>query len=148
MSELPSGHPIIFYDGVCALCNGLVRFVLKRDRKNIFRFAWLQSDLARGTQPGGKPPQLETVYLVLEPGTPDEEVVERSDAILKLLDVLGGGWAVVGRILGVLPRRFRDLFYRVVARSRYRVFGRYDVCPLPAPKDRAKFLDIERSGLG
>ena len=75
-------------------------------------------------------------------------MLARSDAVLKILDLLGGFWERLARVLGVLPRRFRDLFYRLVARTRYRVFGRYDTCPVPAAKDRAKFLDMERSGLG
>jgi predicted DCC family thiol-disulfide oxidoreductase YuxK len=134
--------PIVLYDGVCALCNGAVRFVLGRDRVGRFRFASLQSDLARATlaRHGRNPGDLATIVVVVEPGQAEERLLERSEAVLFVLARLGGPWPLVGRIGRFVPRSVRDWTYDRVARRRYQVFGRYDACPLPAPQHRSKFL--------
>jgi predicted DCC family thiol-disulfide oxidoreductase YuxK len=140
----PSFNPIILYDGVCGLCNRFVQFVLKRDRRDHFRFAALQSAFAREILLRHRldPGTLDTVYLVVNYGTPDEYLLARNDASAAVLRELGGFWRLLARILDLLPARFRDWRYRLIARSRYRVFGKYDSCPLPDPKDRSKFLDL------
>ena len=148
MSETPrasANAPIILYDGVCGLCNRLNRVVLARDPAGCFRFAALQSALAREilARHGRDPRDLDTLYLVLAPGRPEERLLQKSDAVLWILRELGGPWRAAGA-LRVLPRRARDLGYDLVARTRYRLFGRYDSCPLPDPRHRARFLD--RSG--
>lgn len=136
-------NPIILYDGVCALCNRLVQFVLKHDSRDRFRFASLQSDFAapilkrHGAAPGG----LDTMYVVLDHSQPREHLASRSDAIVVILRGLGGGWATVSSGLRVLPRWLRNWGYNLVARNRYRLFGKYDSCPIPSEKDRGKFLD-------
>ena len=139
-----SANPIIFYDGVCALCNRFVQFVLKRDRADRFRFASLQSDFAAQVlgRHGADPQALDTFYLVQDFERPEERLFARADAAAAVLTELGGTWAAVARVLRLLPRGLRNAGYNLVARYRYRVFGKYDACPLPAPKDRAKFLDI------
>ncbi|MEP6717558.1 MAG: DCC1-like thiol-disulfide oxidoreductase family protein [bacterium] len=140
MSESKS-NPIILYDGVCGLCNRLVQFVLKRDQRDYFRFASLQSDLAATTlrRHDRDPHDLDTVYVVVDYGQPAERLLARSDAILFLINQLGGVWklAALGK---VLPRTLRDGIYKQVATNRYRVFGKYDSCMLPDPQHRAKFL--------
>jgi predicted DCC family thiol-disulfide oxidoreductase YuxK len=137
------GGPIVLYDGVCALCNGIVRFILARDPRGIFRFAALQGDLARGTlaRHGRNPDDLDTFCLVLEPGTPAERILDRSTAAAYVLSQLGGLWTAVAGLLRVVPRGLRDGVYDIVARRRYETFGKYDVCPLPRPEHRARFLD-------
>lgn len=141
MSETKS-NPIILYDGVCGLCNRLVQFVLKHDRRDYFRFASLQSGLAGTTlrRHNLDPHDLDTVYVVVDYGQPAEHLLARSDAILFLLNQLGGVWklATLGKLL---PRPLRDAIYQVVATNRYRVFGKFESCMLPEPKHRAKFLD-------
>lgn len=141
MSETKS-NPIILYDGVCGLCNRLVQFILKRDQRDYFRFASLQSDLASSLllRHDRDPHDLDTVYVVIDYEQPAEHLLARSDAILFLLWELGGIWklASVGKIL---PRVIRDVVYKLVARNRYRVFGKYESCMLPELKHRAKFLD-------
>ncbi|HEX9630660.1 MAG TPA: DCC1-like thiol-disulfide oxidoreductase family protein [Pyrinomonadaceae bacterium] len=135
-------NPVILYDGVCGLCNRLVQFVLKRDKQDRFRFASLQSDLANKLlqRHDRDPHDLDTVYVVVDYTQPTERLLARSDAILFLLKELGGIWklATAGK---ALPRTIRDGVYKLVARNRYRVFGKYDSCMLPEPKHRAKFLD-------
>jgi predicted DCC family thiol-disulfide oxidoreductase YuxK len=136
-------NPIVLYDGVCGLCNRLVKFLLKRDTHDRFRFASLQSEFANNvlTQHGLDPQDLDTVYVVKNYGQPDERLLARSDAILFMLRQLGGLWKIAG-VGDLLPKALRDAVYKVVARNRYRVFGKHESCMLPEPKHRAKFLDV------
>jgi len=135
---------IVFYDGVCGLCNRLVQFLLKRDRQDRLRFASLQSDFASKVlgHHGIDPTDLDTVHVVEHYQESNERVLDRSDAILRASRELGGMWALGARLSLVLPRQLRDLFYRFVANNRYRVFGKYETCLLPEPQHRAKFLDM------
>ena len=141
--SIPEAKPIVLYDGVCGLCNRLVQFLLKRDTHNRFRFASLQSAFANQllTHHGRDAHDLDTVYVVKDYGEPSQSLLARSDAVLYMLWQLGGLWKVakVGR---VLPGALRDAVYQIIARNRYRVFGKYESCLLPEPKDRAKFLDV------
>ncbi len=134
--------PIILYDGVCALCHRLVRFVLARDPAGRFRFAALQSRLAREilTRHGRDARDLDTLYLVLAHGRAGERLLRKSDAALWVLHRLGGPWRAAAA-LRLLPTGVRDLGYDWLSRSRYRLFGRYDACALPDPGHRARFLD-------
>lgn len=92
------------------------------------------------TRHGVDPHDLDTVYVVKNYELSDEALLARSDAILYMLMQLGGIWSLAG-IGRVLPRGFRDAVYKVVARNRYRVFGKHESCMLPAPQHRKKFLD-------
>jgi predicted DCC family thiol-disulfide oxidoreductase YuxK len=134
---------VLLYDGVCALCNSLVRFLVERDRHRRFRYAALQSEFARNALApyGEDPTALSTVFLLQRFGRSDQVCLRRSRAALAAMRRLGGGWAFCARILGVLPTFLLDAGYRAVARLRYRTFGRYDTCPLPPPEHRDLFLD-------
>jgi predicted DCC family thiol-disulfide oxidoreductase YuxK len=133
--DAPS-HPILLFDGVCNLCNGMIRFILKRDRKDVFRFAALQSpagqsQLARfGLSPHGMP------SVVLVEG---DRYFQRSTAVLKVLAALGWPYKALS-ILALIPRPLRDLGYAMIARNRYRIFGKRDACMMPTPEIRARFL--------
>jgi predicted DCC family thiol-disulfide oxidoreductase YuxK len=133
------GNPIILYDGVCGLCNRLVRFVLKHDREAYFRFASLQSDYAARILQGHHldPRDLDTVYLVQESSA---RPAARSDAVISVLRELGGLWAAIAVALRLFPKWLRDWGYGVVARNRYRIFGKYESCPLPERKYQDRFL--------
>jgi predicted DCC family thiol-disulfide oxidoreductase YuxK len=137
-------HPILLYDGVCGLCNRLVQFILRRDPEGAFRFASLQSGLAGRilARHGDDASDLDTVYVVVNPDRADESLLARSDAVIFILKQLGGFWRFVGFLLRLKPRFFRDWGYRMVARNRYRVFGRYETCMLPAAEYRDRFLDV------
>jgi predicted DCC family thiol-disulfide oxidoreductase YuxK len=138
-----SSNPIIFYDGVCGLCNRLVQFVLKRDSRDRFRFAALQSPFADRIlkRLGADPRDLDTVYVVMNHNQPNERLAARSDAVVLILREMGGFWKVLSFPIRLLPRWLRDWKYDLVARYRYRVFGKYDTCLLPQEKDKRKFLD-------
>jgi predicted DCC family thiol-disulfide oxidoreductase YuxK len=134
---------IILYDGVCGLCNRFNQFVLRRDTKAVFRFASLQSPLAAAIlkRHPGNSQELQTVCVVLNPNRLEERVLARSDAVIFVLKRLGGLCRIAGRMIGAFPRSVRDWGYSLVARNRYRFFGRYDVCPVPAPNHRERFLE-------
>ena len=141
--EAHRGIPIVFYDGVCGLCNRLVRFVLRRDPGGRFRFASLQSGFAREVLPprGKDPSRLDTLHLLLDPGGPGERVLSKGRAALEVLRILGGPWKLVS-LLRVLPTRLVDFGYDQIARRRYRWFGRHETCPLPDPRHRDRFIDV------
>lgn len=136
-------NPIVLYDGVCGLCNHLVQFILRRDVHDRFRFASLQSEVAETLlkRHGADSHDLDTFYVVIDHDQPGERVLMRSDAILHVVRTLGGIWTLAGAGR-ILPRVLRDGTYRVVARNRYRVFGKHESCMLPEPQHRAKFLDV------
>jgi len=135
--------PILLYDGVCGLCNRLTQFILRHDHRGEFRFASLQSPFAARilSRHGANASDLDTVYVVLHHEQPTESLLERSDAAIFILRQLGGFWTLCGRALSAFPRPFRDWAYRRVAHNRYRIFGRYDSCPIPSQQTRRRFLD-------
>jgi predicted DCC family thiol-disulfide oxidoreductase YuxK len=136
------GAPVVLYDGVCGLCNRLNRFILKRDRRNLFRFAPLQGRFARQVleRHGKDPRDLDTLYLVLDPGRPSERILWKARAVLEILRNLGGVWKL-SAVLRVLPARLLDRLYDLVAKYRYRIFGKLESCPIPAPGEREKFIE-------
>jgi predicted DCC family thiol-disulfide oxidoreductase YuxK len=143
-------YPLILFDGVCGLCNRFVRFVLRHDRQGIFRFAWLQSPLAARilAAHAANPGTLDTVYVIpdFDPeksaNHSQTDLLSRSDAALFVLHELRGAWRTAAILLRFIPRFLRDWGYRQIVRNRYRIFGRYEVCPMPDPTVRSRFLDL------
>ncbi|MCP9236805.1 thiol-disulfide oxidoreductase DCC family protein [Lewinella sp. JB7] len=133
---MDTSHPILFFDGVCNLCNGAVQFILKHDRRGVLRFASLQSDTAAELLPryGVDPKQLNSVVLY-ENG----RVYTHSDSVLRTLKHMGGPWAYLS-YLGIVPRSLRDIVYDVVGHNRYALFGKRENCMLPRPEWRSRFL--------
>ena len=134
----PKFH-IIFFDGVCNLCNGFVDFLIKRDNKGRFRYASLQSDEAEqylknypDIVTGSNP---ESVVLLTEDG----KVYTESDAVLHIAGILGNGWQLMKSFF-IFPGWFRDSVYRWVARNRYKWFGQRDTCRMPTPEERDRFI--------
>jgi predicted DCC family thiol-disulfide oxidoreductase YuxK len=136
------GAHLVLYDGICGLCSRLVQFLLAHDQRAVFNFASLQSPTGQAVvkQVGGDVHQLTTFYVFANYRTPDARVLKKSDAALFVAGELGWPWRSV-RLLRFLPKAFLDLAYDVVARSRYRVFGRYEQCQLPPPEFRSRFVD-------
>jgi predicted DCC family thiol-disulfide oxidoreductase YuxK len=129
------GRPILFFDGVCGLCNRSVDFVLTRDRAGKLRFAPLQGETARRVLGAPDVESLKTVVLVDQRGTH-----RRSSAVVRVLWTLGGFWKAAGGLLWLVPKPLRELGYRFVARNRYRWFGRKESCRLPTADERGRFL--------
>jgi len=136
--------PIIFYDGVCGLCNGFNRFVLKRDARDCFRFASLQSAFAHQALARHQvdPTVLSTVCVVLNHGLPEEQLLAQSDAVIYVLRSLTRFWRIIGSLLHFVPGQIRNTVYELVARNRYRLFGKHEVCLLPSPTYRHRFIDL------
>jgi predicted DCC family thiol-disulfide oxidoreductase YuxK len=148
-SPIPAGVklPVVLmlYDGLCGFCNWSVRWVIQRDRYDRFRFVPQQSPIAEAVlaRHGVGPEAMiaaNSVYLVLAYDQPGEQLLCRSDVTVQVLRLLGGGWELVGRVMGAVPRFLRDGVYSLVAQIRYRIAGRYQSCPLPSAAERAKFL--------
>lgn len=138
-------HPVVLFDGVCALCNWAVRFIVPRDPAGVFRFAPQQSALAADLlRAAGEDParleSLDTMMLVRRrPAGDGLEVLDQSAAAFAILAVLPAPWRWLG-VLRVLPRAVTDWAYRLLARSRYRLFGQYEACPLPDPAEAWRYL--------
>lgn len=128
--------PILLFDGVCHLCDGAVRFILRRDPRGVFRFAALQSEAGRrlAAEHGVPAEALDTVILI-EGG----RAYERSEAALRVVRHLRFPWPAMG-VFRVIPRGWRDRLYDAVARRRYRWFGRRETCAVPDPAVRDRFL--------
>ena len=145
MTVLPLNHPTLLYDGLCALCNEVVRFLIKYDKKDQLRFAPQQSELAEAilNRHGiDKEAALRenSIYLVLNPNTPEEKLFTRSDVTVAFLKILGGSWASAGQLLRLIPKPIRDAAYNLSARNRHRITRQYETCPIPPPAIRHKFL--------
>ena len=133
---------LILYDGVCGLCNRSVKVILKADPSERFLFASIQSEfgrrmLARYVQTSDV---LESLILIVDYGGPSERILRKSEALLFTAGQLAGGWQYF-RIAGVMPRSILDRLYDMVARNRFRWFGKLESCPLPDYRHRKRFID-------
>ena len=133
---------IIFFDGVCGLCNSSVLFVLKRDANNRFLYSPQQSAYAQEILPkyGGNPQALNTIYVLKDAESKQPSLLKKSTAACYVLSELGGGWKILsyGRFI---PRFLRDFVYDCVAKTRYRFFGKKEVCMIPEPDWVEKFRE-------
>lgn len=136
-------HPVLLYDGLCGLCNWTVQFVVRHDQEKIFRFASLQSPFAGRVLAPKRidTSDLNTVYLVVF-CEEREVLLQSSEAVLFVMRKLTGVWPTMARVLRLLPRGVRDWAYRVVARNRYRIFGKYSACPVPSEVERDRFVEV------
>ena len=128
-------HPILFFDGVCGLCSRAVDSVIARDPKGTFRFAPLQGETAHEMLDPADVEALDTMIVATESG-----IFRRSSAAVRILWRLGPFWKLCGWLLWVIPLPVRDLGYKIVANSRYRLFGKHETCRLPTPEERERFL--------
>ncbi len=130
----------MLFDGVCSLCNGTVQFVLRRDRQAAFRFAPLQSRAAAEQLARVGAPNDMTTFVLIANANDHPRVLTKARAALFVARTLGWPWKAAG-VLGLLPTGWLDRVYDLVARHRYRVFGKRDACMLPRPEQRRRFLD-------
>ena len=130
----PSG-PIIFFDGVCGLCNVSVDCVLRWDRRGVFRFAPLQGETAQRLLTAADTQELSSVAVRIE-----GRIYRKSAAVVRILWQLGTMSRIGGTLLWLIPKPIRDWGYGVVARNRYRWFGKKETCRLPTAQERARFL--------
>lgn len=137
--EMPHG-PILLFDGVCNFCNGAINFVIEHDPAARFRFASLQSEAGRALLQQHGLGDLPVSTIVLIDGG---KAYKQSDAVLRTAQRLGGPFALLVPFL-LVPRALRNAAYRTFARNRYRLFGRSEVCLVPTPELRQRFLDMPR----
>jgi len=137
-----SARHLILYDGVCGLCNRFTQFVLKRDRRKRFLFASLQSKLAteKLDEYGCTAADLDTVYVLVNRGSASERLLLRSEAVLFILEELGGIWNLA-RLFRFVPKWPLNFLYNRVASGRYRWFGELPACPIPSAEQRQRFLE-------
>lgn len=144
-SVIAAGQHLVLYDGVCGMCNRLVRFVIERDHGHTFVFAARQSEVGRAwvARFGGDPDELSTFHVVTDYRGPAPALLDRSRAALFVAARLGWPWRIAAA-LRVVPAPLLDPVYGLVARHRYRVFGRHDQCQIPPPEIRDRFVDGTR----
>ena len=134
--ELPQDKLILLFDGVCNLCDSLVQYIIKHDKKDKFRFDSLQSEngvkILRHL--GLDPEKMDSMILYV----PGKAYYDKSDAALEIGRHVG--FRIPAAILSAIPKAIRNPVYRLVSRNRYRWFGKKDQCMLPTPEIREKFL--------
>jgi len=129
---------IILFDGVCNLCNRSIQFIIKRDKKDEFRFATLQGDIGRQlVQERNIDTSRVDSIILIEPGV---AFYTKSTAALKIGASFGGFWKIIN-VLNLIPRQLRDIVYDLVAKYRYRWFGKKEQCMVPTSELAVKFLD-------
>ena len=127
---------IIFFDGVCNLCNWSVRFIIKHDKRRIYSFASLQSEFAKNqlTHINGQDIKYDSV-IYLE----DHIMLNQSDAILKIAEGFGGMWKLMS-VFKAIPKSWRDGLYNIIAKNRYQWFGKQKECMVPTKELASRFL--------
>ncbi len=127
----------LYFDGICNLCNGLILFVIKRDKKKIFKFASLQSVSGQKVLENLniKPDVMATIIYFS-----NNKYYTKSTAILQILKDLGGVWQLMFVFI-LVPKFIRNFMYSIIANSRYKVFGKRNECAIPSPDVSARFLE-------
>ena len=134
---MKNSKQIILFDGVCNLCNGAVQFIIKRDKKDVFRYAALQSDLGKQlmSERNIDASQIDSIILI-DPGV---AFYIKSDAALEIGKQLSG-YGIISSVLLWIPSSVRDIVYDIIARNRYKWYGKKEECMIPTPELKAKFL--------
>jgi predicted DCC family thiol-disulfide oxidoreductase YuxK len=129
-------QPIVLFDGVCNLCNGAVQFIIRHDKKNIFMFASLQSEVGRKILEQYNFPLDElNSFILIE----NNKAYTRSTGALRVAKKLNGLWPLLYGFI-IIPKLLRDGIYNWVGRNRYKWFGKKDACMIPTPELKTKFL--------
>jgi predicted DCC family thiol-disulfide oxidoreductase YuxK len=127
---------IILFDGVCNFCDSSVKFIIKRDPKGYFKFAPLQGETGRNLlKEFDLTENLDSIVYI-----EDNRFYKKSAAALRICKSLKGAWRLFV-ILKILPSPIRDYFYDIIAKNRYKWFGKKDSCMIPTPEIRSRFLD-------
>jgi predicted DCC family thiol-disulfide oxidoreductase YuxK len=127
---------VVYFDGVCNLCNGAVNFLIDQDIQGRLKFASLQSEAGKAVlHRSGLPEQDYESFILVKNG----QLFQKSEAVLEVVRLLGGGWSLLYGFK-IVPRTWRDWLYTQIARNRYRWFGKRTLCRLPTPELRARFL--------
>lgn len=130
-------HPVIFFDGVCNLCNASVQFIVNRDKAEVFKFASLQSEFAQVElfDEASEKRHFQSLVLRIE-----NQLLTKSTAALTIARKLSGGWPLLYAFI-ILPKFIRDPVYDVIARNRYKWFGKRNECMIPSPALKKRFIE-------
>ncbi|MFH6996500.1 thiol-disulfide oxidoreductase DCC family protein [Flavobacterium sp. FlaQc-57] len=137
MQDLPKNKKIILFDGVCNLCNSAVQFIIKNDKKDIYRFAALQSDLGKEicNYIGIDQNKIDSIILY----NPGVAYYYKSSAVLEISKDLGGIYSLL-TIFKILPEKLRNYTYDYIAKNRYKWYGKKESCMITTPELKAKFI--------
>ncbi|RZK79988.1 MAG: DUF393 domain-containing protein [Pedobacter sp.] len=129
-------HSVILFDGICNLCNQIVLFVIRHDKRDRFRFAKLQGTYAKSHLPSENTadPRPDSVILLA-----DGKVYTESTAVLKIAYRMGGFWSLLYGFI-IIPAFIRNAVYRWIAKRRYQIWGRREHCMIPTPELNSKFI--------
>lgn len=131
-------EPIVLFDGVCNLCNGAVNVLLDLDKRKRLKFASLQSEYAKKLiQFHGLEQKIQGIDSILF--WDGKEIYTKSNAILEISGLLGGFWKIL-RVTYLIPKLIRDLFYDLIAKNRYKLFGKRESCRMPTPELKERIL--------
>ncbi len=135
MSNEP--HGLVLFDGVCNFCNDRINFIIKHDTKNYFRFAPLQSETGKKVlRENGRDEADPDTFILVENG----KAYDRTTAALRIARKLNGAWPLMYAFI-IVPPFIRDVVYRIIAKNRYRWWGKKESCMIPTPEVRKKFVD-------
>ncbi len=133
-----NNETILFFDGVCGLCNRVVDFLIQRDKRHHLKFSPLQGNTAKKALPANLTSKDEYATVVLwDKG----DLYLKSTAALKAIELTGGVWGFMAKLGFVFPRFFRDMVYDIIATNRYQIFGKKEACRIPTKEERQFFLD-------
>ena len=138
IAHLPKDKKIILFDGICNLCNSAVQFVIKRDKKDVFRFVPLQSELGQKiTAHIGIDHKHIDSFILYEPG---KAYYYKASAAFETAKEFGGIYSLL-RIFSIFPSFITNFVYDYVAKHRYQWYGKKESCMVPTPELRTKFLE-------
>lgn len=136
MTGSDPAQTIVFFDGICHLCNAFVDFLVRHDHHHRLHFAPLQGQTAALRLPFPHREELGSVVIWHQ-----GEILTKSQAVLMIFRILGGRWRLFAQIAAICPRWLRDLIYDWIAKNRYRWFGMRETCRLPSPMEKSRILD-------
>ena len=132
-----TGPPILLFDGVCNYCNSMTNFIIRQDKKKVLRFATLQSNFGQNVlKENNLPTDVFESFILLDKG----KLYKKSTAGLRLYSKLPWYWKWT-QLFWIFPRFIRDWVYGIIAKNRYRWFGKRNECMVPTPELRKRFLD-------
>lgn len=134
---MPEDKPIILFDGICNFCNAMVNFIIRHDKKNVFRFATLQSQAGKSLLSRHQIDwKANDSFVVIE----KDKAYQKSNASLRLYNKLPWYWKWT-QVFWIVPKFLRDGVYNIIARNRYKWFGKKEECMIPTPDIKSRFLD-------
>lgn len=136
-NSIPQNTQLILFDGVCNFCNSSINFIIDHDPEKYFKFAPLQSELGQSIleQFNKNTDDFDSVILLKK-----NQLFQKSDAAIEITKHLSGSWKYLA-VFGILPTFFLNFFYDIIAKNRYRIFGKTETCRIPTPELRERFCE-------